>query len=180
MISVMTLRLPRSVLRWRNLFAWPIEEVHMSGTRGGWPLGPRRRTGQGAKRPLIVAVALALVLALGRPAGAQTEGMQDLGFAIDRFEPAERGSDWFVLESLDFGSGLRPSIGLVADWASRPLVVYDPDDEVKTRIVESQLLTHAGVSLAIAGVVRFAVSVPVVLTQSGDAAMVGDTTVPAP
>lgn len=129
----------------------------MSRSRGGWPV-------------------VALALALAAPVSAQ----EDLGFAIDRFEPAERGSDWFVLESLDWGHGTRPSIGVLADYASRPLVVYDPDDKVKTIIVENQLFTHVGAALAIGGRLRFGVSLPVALTQSGKQAMVGATSFPPP
>ncbi|MFM2416972.1 MAG: hypothetical protein RL385_1695, partial [Pseudomonadota bacterium] len=42
------------------------------------------------------------------------------GFAIDRFDPSERGSEWFVLDSLDFRGNVRPALGAVADYAYKP------------------------------------------------------------
>src|SRR5687768_7976048 len=83
---------------------------------------------------------------LATPAFAQ---MEQSGFAIDRFDPSERGSDWFVLESVDWSGKVRPSIGLVADFANKPLVLYDTNGEEQTVIVENQLFFHVGASLAL-------------------------------
>jgi OOP family OmpA-OmpF porin len=44
-----------------------------------------------------LAAALASLVLAPSPAAAQ----QTNGFAVNRFEPSERGSDWFTNESLD-------------------------------------------------------------------------------
>src|SRR5262245_48543198 len=71
------------------------------------------------------------------------------GFAIDRFEPAEAGSDWFVLESVDWKGNLRPSVGLVLDLANKPLVVYNSDGSQRTVVVNNQFFTHVNASLTV-------------------------------
>ena len=53
---------------------------------------------------------------------------QAAGFALNRFEPAERGSTFFASESLDLRGRARPSAGLVLDYQYRPLAIVGPDD----------------------------------------------------
>src|SRR3954447_23298694 len=72
---------------------------------------------------------------------------QSRGFSIDRFDVSERGSDWFVGESLDLRGSGRGAIGLVADYAFKPLVLYDVAGEEKTVIVRHQLFLHLGGSV---------------------------------
>src|SRR4051812_25157863 len=43
------------------------------------------------------------------------------GFSVNRFEPSERGSDWFTNESLDLRGAVRPAFGVVGDYQYRPL-----------------------------------------------------------
>jgi len=45
------------------------------------------------------------------------------GFALSRFEPAERGSHFFSSESLNWKSSGLPVFGFVADYAYKPLVI---------------------------------------------------------
>src|SRR5207244_3936302 len=81
------------------------------------------------------------------PRAAHAQALQR-GFALDRFDPSERGSGWFVLESLDFRGKARPSIGVVGDYAHKPLVAYDDRTGKEiAAIVEHQLFAHVGVSL---------------------------------
>lgn len=111
-----------------------------------------------------------LGLAPFRSGSAQAQP-QVSGYAIDRFEPSDRGSDWFVNESLDFRGSPRPAAGLVFDWAYRPLVLYDPSkiqgDPRAVPIVD-QVAAHAGAALVLKDRIRVAVSVPMVLFQDGD------------
>ena len=74
----------------------------------------------------------ALVAALFSSSGAFA---QAAGFAVDRFDPAERGSDWFVSESLDLRGSARPAFGVVLDWGHKPLVVYDTSGNERSRII---------------------------------------------
>lgn len=48
------------------------------------------------------------------------------GFALSRFEPAGRGSRFFGVETLDWRQG--PTLGLVTDYAYKPLVIYEVND----------------------------------------------------
>jgi outer membrane protein OmpA-like peptidoglycan-associated protein len=90
------------------------------------------------------------------------------GFALDRFEPSERGSDWFTADSMDFRGHLRPAAGIVADWARKPLVTYTPEGSERTVLVSDQFIAHAGGALVAWDRVRFALDLPVALYQSGD------------
>lgn len=101
------------------------------------------------------------------------------GFALDRYQPSERGSDWFVGESLDLRGRLRPAVGVVMDESYRSLVVYD-EGRTRAETVRHMLLGHVGASLVIASRVRVALSLPVQLFADGDTAAVGETTYEAP
>src|SRR4051794_38932234 len=83
----------------------------------------RQRTHRRALR-IVIAILGAAAAAVfgGRAARAQVTGS---GFAVNRFEPAGSGSDWFSLESLDFRGHARPAFGVVVDGAWKPLVAYD-------------------------------------------------------
>jgi OmpA-OmpF porin, OOP family len=74
-----------------------------------------------------------------------------------RFEPAEPGSDWFTLESLDLRGSSRIQAGVMGDWA------YTPDtratDEVRTHLRGAWIYGER---------LRVGASVPVALYRSGD------------
>ena len=97
-------------------------------------------------------------------ARAQTAGT---GFAVDRFEPAGAGSDWFGLESLDFNGRVRPAFNLVLDGAWKPLVVYDQNGTPVSNLLRDQLVAHAGAAVVLAHRLRLDVNLPVVLYQQG-------------
>lgn len=122
--------------------------------------------------------AQALVLTSGvvaTPAAAQ----EAEGFAINRFEPSERGSEWFVTESLDFRGHGRPAMGVVLDGAYRPLVFRD-DDGSTTALVERQISAHFGGSIVFWERLRLAGSLPVLLSQAGESAVIDGVTYPEP
>lgn len=91
------------------------------------------------------------------------------GFALNRFDPSERGSEWFVLDSLDLRGHGRPAMGLVGDWGYKPLVLYNQDGSERSAIVEHQFFVHAGGSVALWDRVRLAANLPLALYQTGDA-----------
>lgn len=125
-----------------------------------------------AHRARIVAAALLT-------AGA-AHGQSRTGFAIDRFEPAERGSGWFVVDGLDLRGRARPALGVTFDYAYKPLVVYDAAHEERLAIVRHQTFVHAGGSLVLRDRVRLGIDVPLALYQDGDAAFVsGEALAPA-
>jgi OmpA-OmpF porin, OOP family len=86
------------------------------------------------------------------------------GFSANRFEPSERGSDWFASESLDLRGTVRPAVGVVADYHAPPLATFgDP----QKKIVSSMLAFHLGAALNIVGRFRLAVSLPLVASADG-------------
>ena len=120
-------------------------------------------------------VGLAALLAAGRSARAQASG-----FAVNRFEPSERGSDWFALESLDLRGKVRPAIGVIGDYQLRPLAIYEADGTLRAAPIEHVMTTHIGGSLVLADRIRFGVSMPIVLYQTGDAGRLQGVTYPSP
>jgi OOP family OmpA-OmpF porin len=114
--------------------------------------------------------ALAAVAALGFFAGRPTRAHAQAapGFALNRFEPSERGSEWFVNDPLDLRGKVRPALGIVADYGYKPYVLLNPDGSENTSVVSSQLFLHVGGSLVLIDRVRLAVSLPIALAQSGD------------
>ena len=75
-----------------------------------------------------VCILIATILAHLWPAGAQA---QSSGFALNRFDVSEVGSDWFAGDSLDLRGETRPGVRLAVDWAHKPLVRYDEDGNEK-------------------------------------------------
>lgn len=110
-----------------------------------------------------------------RSAQAQTAN----GFALDRFNPSERGSDWFVLDSLDLRGSYRPAVGLVGDYGYRPLVLYNADGSVRTPLVGDQLFVHIGAFLNVWDRLRVAFDLPLAAWQQGTGGTVGGVTYPA-
>jgi outer membrane protein OmpA-like peptidoglycan-associated protein len=121
-------------------------------------------TSRSARTEALVAIAILLVAA---PARADFPG-----FAVDRFEPAERGSRWFVVDSLDLRETTRPALGLTLDHAYKSLAVYDAAGNERAALVRHQALLHAGASLVLADRVRVGVNVPFAVYQDGEPVVV--------
>src|SRR5690349_18828203 len=81
----------------------------------------------------VVASVVLGTLFVSHAARAQTAE----GYAINHYEPPERGGNFLVGDSLRFrgGGSLRSFFGITSDYAYRPLVVLNPDDTVHTSIV---------------------------------------------
>lgn len=110
--------------------------------------------------------------ALTRSAAAQ----QNQGFAIDRFDPAERGSDWFAADSLDIRGKGRLILGATGDWAYKPLVLYAPNGDEQTAVIRHQFFAHLGIDLVLADRLRLGVNLPIALYQAGDSVVLDGTT----
>ena len=89
------------------------------------------------------------------------------GFSLDRFNPSERGSEWFALDSLDMRGNLRPAIGLVGELAVNPLVIYNPDGSTRATPVSDQLILHPGASLVLWDRLRVGFDLPIAAYQNG-------------
>lgn len=112
------------------------------------------------------ALSVAAVL-VSAPAQADVQG-----FALDRYEPATRGSDWFQAESLDLRGRSRFALGAVLDWAYKPLVGYDLQDNERVVIIKHQVFTHLGAALTLFDRVRVAMNLPVLVAQRGERAAI--------
>ncbi len=92
---------------------------------------------------------------------------QSAGFAVDRFEPSERGSDWFTLDSLDLRGSARPALGVVGDYNVRPLVIYDGNDNIRKSVVRNQFILHAGAAFVFLNRFRIAADMPFQIFADG-------------
>jgi outer membrane protein OmpA-like peptidoglycan-associated protein len=120
-----------------------------------------------ARHPLaaltaVAAASIALISFTPRDACAQSKG-----FAVDRFEPSERGSDWFSNESLDLRGSGRFAFGVVGDYGHKPVVIYNGDGSERAALVEHQLFLHVGASVNLFERVRLGVNMPFALLQDG-------------
>ena len=114
----------------------------------------------------LSALLAATALFVGRSASAQTSAP---GFAVSHFNPSERGSDWFVTESLDLRGHHRVAVGVVVDYAHDPLVAYDEatGDKVAS-LISNQFYAHFGASYVLWERLRLSLNLPILLAQGGE------------
>ena len=91
------------------------------------------------------------------------------GFALNRFEPSESGSEWFANDTLDLRGHFRPAFGVVGDYGYKPYVLLNPDGSENTSVVSNQLFLHLGGSIVVFDRLRLGVSLPLAVTQDGSA-----------
>ena len=99
------------------------------------------------------------------------------GFALSRFEPAERGSHFFTIETLDWRSDGLPTFGLVFDYAYKPLVIYQvtqsgPLQELKT-VARDFFVGHVGGSINLGEQFRLGFDAPVLFYGYGGSGELG-------
>ena len=87
------------------------------------------------RKRFVTAFVLALMAASAR---AEAQPFKQ-GFALNRYEPSERGSEWFVMDTLDLRGKIRPAIGITGDWNYHPLVAYDINGKYLRPLVREQL-----------------------------------------
>jgi OmpA-OmpF porin, OOP family len=122
------------------------------------------------KRKIIFCVGAGALLSV--LASTETASAQRTGFALDRFEPAERGSQFFVNDTLDFRGNARPAFGATLDYGYKPLAVYDTAGNERSAIVRHQLFTHVGGALVLAERLRIGLNLPIALYQDGESSIV--------
>ena len=128
-----------------------------------------------AKCLLLLPAAMAGALLLEGQALAQASG-----FALDRFDPAPAGSDWFAADSLDLRGNLRPAAGIVGDYALKPLVILNSDGSERSAIVRDQLYVHVAASVVLVDRLRLALNLPIAAFQDGDGGTVNGVAIAAP
>ena len=102
------------------------------------------------------------------------------GFVVDKFEPSERGSDWFTNESLDLRGNLRPAFGVIADYEYRPLATYQANGDLSHSIVRNMVALHAGAAVNLFDRLRLSLSIPLIPYVDGRSDLVGPTFYGAP
>ncbi|HTQ48887.1 MAG TPA: OmpA family protein [Polyangiaceae bacterium] len=121
------------------------------------------------RRTLVIFSAIALA-SIASPAEAQQQALTQ--FNVDRFNPSERGSEWFALDTLDMRGNVRPAIGVVGEWADKPLVLSNPSSPA---VVSSQLFLHPGASIVVLDSLRFGFDLPVAVIDQGNTVTSGTT-----
>jgi len=107
----------------------------------------------------------ALVMLWAAPAAAQS----DPRFAVDRFEPSERGSEWFANESLRYHGPNFASyrVGAVSSFAERPFVLRNADDSVRRSPVRDLEVIHLGANIVLVDFLRVSINLPIQAYAAG-------------
>lgn len=133
------------------------------------------------RRPAARFIASCLVVGTASLASAPRAYAQSAtGFALNRHEPAERGSEWFVTDSLDFRGKNRLSLGATGDYSYRPLVIHEANGDVRSAIVSDQLVLHLGASLVLAERIRLGLNLPLQMYADGEGGTLNGVTYPPP
>jgi outer membrane protein OmpA-like peptidoglycan-associated protein len=88
------------------------------------------------------------------------------GFALNRFDPAERGSSWFRADSLDIAGHKLWAIGVIGDLADSPLVARDEDGNEIGTLIAQQFFVHAGASVVLFERLRLGLNAPLLVYQN--------------
>jgi OOP family OmpA-OmpF porin len=134
----------------------------------------RHLVSRGCSAALAALLASSLAPSVAHAQAQPGAGVQR-GFAVDTFDPSERGSDWFGLESLDLRGGMRPAFGLVLDYAYRAVVLYGSDGDVRVSLLRNQTMLHAGGNVVVASRLRLSVDLPIAVYDHGTSAGAGNT-----
>ncbi len=118
--------------------------------------------------PFVAAVSLPAALSLSlSTARADLAPQVEPGIANDRYDPSERGSDWFSAESLDLRGHGRFALGLTGSFAKKTLVIFDPAGNELVAPVQEQWALHVGAAVTLVDRVRLGASLPLVLATKG-------------
>ncbi len=117
-----------------------------------------------------------MALAVGAsvlPLFSGTVEAQQAGYAVNRYEPSERGSAWFAADSLDFRGTARPAVGVVGDYSHHSLVIYNPDGSVRAPVLDHNLFVHVGAAIVLVERLRLGVSLPIQAYANGESGSLG-------
>jgi OmpA-OmpF porin, OOP family len=121
------------------------------------------------RRRLVCTLAVTSCVAFGAVVDAQAQvnpAQVVPGHAINRFDPSERGSRWFTLDSLDWGRDFRPTLGVVGDFGVNQLRLYDVNGQ-RENVVGRQIALHVGATIAVLEHLRLGISLPIYADQAG-------------
>lgn len=83
---------------------------------------------------------------------------------------AERGSDWYVSDSLDFRGALRPAVGLLGDWSYGALSGARKPGSNRLAMLTDRVMLRAGGTLVLADQFRVGVQIPFSVFDHADRA----------
>jgi OmpA-OmpF porin, OOP family len=130
------------------------------------------------RRLLLVASTVGALIAAAATANAQPV---QTGYAVDNFEPSERGSDWFANESLDLRGAFRFAIGAMGQYGYRSVIgAYNYNGEVRSSVIRDDAVLQVGASFVIADRLRLGLSLPITLEDFGHTAFVNGVVYPPP
>lgn len=86
---------------------------------------------------------------------------------LERFDPAERGSRFFVADSLELDGSFRFTTGLVTAYGSHLRTFRQAVEPERSNLVEQSVWLHPGASLVMSPGARFGIDVPIAV-QSGN------------
>ncbi len=115
-------------------------------------------------------LAFAAVLAVAPKAGAQEQA----GYATNHIDISERGSRWFVLDSVDIQGNGRLALGIVNDYSYRSVVRYASDGNAAASVVRNQYVLNLGGSVVMGDRIRLGVGVPLQLFADGHATAINN------
>jgi hypothetical protein len=98
---------------------------------------------------------------------------------IERFDPAERGSRFFVADSLELDGSVRFTTGVVTSYGNELRTFRKKFGADPPTLIAHSLWIHPGASLVLAPGARFSIDVPVAL-QSGNGVAFGGIFYPEP
>jgi hypothetical protein len=119
--------------------------------------------------PFAAAVVAASAIAALRAGSAAAED----GWSADALIPAERGSRWFYVESLDLRGHGRMALGAVGTYSYRSVAVRDDGGRVIASPVRNQAVLHTGASFVFRDQIRLGFDVPLQIVADGNTAVVG-------
>jgi len=116
----------------------------------------------------FVVLPLALVASSASQASAQTNG-----YAVNRFDPSENGSDWFANESLDLRGNGRFALGILSDYSTNQIVYRNYDGSTQSALVGKQEFLHLGGSVVLFDRLRLGLNIPLAAYQNGQTSTYG-------
>ena len=116
----------------------------------------------------FVVLPLALVASSASQASAQTNG-----YAVNRFDPSEKGSDWFANESLDLRGNGRFALGILSDYSTNQIVYRNYDGSTQSALVGKQEFLHLGGSVVLFDRLRLGLNIPLAAYQNGQTSTYG-------
>jgi OmpA-OmpF porin, OOP family len=119
------------------------------------------------RRSRLLFVGLASLAAFSTLLLAAGSASAQSSVLANRFDPSEKGSDWWENESLDYRGSFRPAFGIIADYSKDPIVLRQSDGSSNGSLISDQLYLHLGGSIVLWERLRVGLELPVELAETG-------------